>query len=141
MSYTKITIEGKEVGVRFAYPCIRWFSEANQKNNDVYFMPDSTSFTVEGLAKLVQCSYWNDCLVKELEKVLPYETFFNWVEELHNTDEGQVELQRLVGIYAESSIMKKVIDEQKKSQMQTEDLTLTKSNPSASENLELDPGT
>ncbi len=135
MSYTKIKIEGQEVGVRFAYPCIRWFSEANEKSNEVYFMPNSTDFTVEGLAKLIQCSYWNDCLLKEVDRVIDYETFFNYVEDLQNTEDGQKELQRLVGVYAESSIMKKVIDEQKKSQMESQS-TLTGSNPSVTENSE-----
>ena len=67
--------------------------------------------------------------------MIDYETFFNYVEDLHNTEDGQKELQRLVGVYAESSIMKKVIDEQKKSQMESQS-TLTGSNPSVTENSE-----
>lgn len=141
MSYTKITIEGHEVGLRFAYPSIRWFAEANQTNKDAYFMPGETGdFSVEGLAKLVQCSYWNNCLIKEVDRVIPYETFYNWVEDLHNTDEGQKELQRIMLVYAESSVMKKVMEEQKKNLNQTDLLTLTESNPSVTESLESGPG-
>lgn len=111
-----ITINGQQVGLRFAYPAIKWFSEASIKNGDAYFT-DGTGggFTVEGLAKLFHCSYRNQCLIKEVEPTLSYEDFYNWVDERQRTEEGQAELVKVTEVYAESSVMKKMVEAQKKS--------------------------
>lgn len=114
--YTQIEINGQKVGLKFAYPAIKWFTEESLKT-DIYFVEgDNGGFTVEGLAKLIQCSYRNNCLLKEVEPVLTFEDFFNWVEQAQETEDGQAELIRVTNVYAESSVMKKVINGQKKSQ-------------------------
>lgn len=115
--YTQIEINGQQVGLKFAYPAIKWFMEA-AAGSDLYFIEgDSGGFTVEGLAKLIQCSYKNNCLLKEVEPVLTYEDFFNWVEQGQETETGQADLIRVTDVYAQSTVMKKLIDSQKKSQV------------------------
>lgn len=112
---TTIQINGQPVGLKFAYPAIKWFAEATQKE-DIFFTPgiDST-FTIEGLAKLLQCAYRNHCLIKEVEPTLAYESFFEYVEANQDTEEGQKELLRVTEVYATASVIKKLIDAQKKS--------------------------
>lgn len=113
---TTIQINGQTVGLKFAYPAIKWFTEESIKS-DLFFVPGETGgFTVEGLAKLIECSYKNNCLIKETEPVLKYEDFYNYVEGSQDTDDGQKELTRVTEVYAESSVMKKIMDIQKKSQ-------------------------
>ena len=120
--YTTITLNGQQVGIKFAYPAIKWFTEESIKKNDLFFVQgengeDSSGFTVEGFAKLIQCSYKNNCLLKEVEPVFTYEDFYNYVEASQDTEQGQIELTRIAESYAESSVMKKIIEGQKKSQV------------------------
>lgn len=116
---TTIQINGRQVGLKFAFPAIKWFTEENAKRPDIYFVKgDSEGFTVEGLAKLIECSYKNHCLIKETEPSIPYEIFFDYVENNQETEEGQKELTRITEVYAQSSVMKRVIENQKKSQSQ-----------------------
>jgi hypothetical protein len=114
--YCTIQINGQPVGLKFAYPAIKWFTEESI-NSDLYFLPgEGGGFTVEGLAKLIQCSYRNNCLIKEVEPELKFEDFFNWVEQSQETDEGRAELEKVVKAYADSSVMKKLLEQQKKSE-------------------------
>src|SRR5262245_54620050 len=112
---TTIQINGQAVGLKFAYPAIKWFTEESTKS-DIYFTPgiDST-FTVEGLAKLIQCAYKNHCMIEEVEPTLSYRHFYEYVEVNQDTEEGQKELLRVTEVYASSSVIKKLIDAQKKS--------------------------
>lgn len=117
--FTEIKINGQTVGLRFAYPSIKWFTEESLKKADIYFTEgDGGGFTVEGLAKLIQCSYRNQCLVKEVEPELKFEHFYEWVSDLQETEEGQKELLRVTEVYADSSVMKRMVEAQKKSQSQ-----------------------
>ncbi len=111
-----ITINGQTVGLKFAYPAIKWFTEATLRDNGIFFTPgEDSTFTVEGLAKLIQCSYRNHCLLKEVEPTLSYEDFFNYVEANQDSEEGQKELMRITEVYATASVIKRLIDAQKKS--------------------------
>jgi hypothetical protein len=116
--YITIKINGQSVGLKFAYPAIKWFSEEAAKS-DLMFVPgEDGGFTVEGLAKLMQCAYKNDCLLKEVEPTLKHGDFYDYIEVNQETDEGQKELLKVIDTYASSSVMKRVADLQKKSQTQ-----------------------
>jgi hypothetical protein len=142
--YTTVKVNGNEVGLLFAYPSIRWFSEASEEFADAFFMPGETGdFSVEGLAKLIECAYRNNCIVDEVKPELKYRDFYLWVTEVQDTDEGQTEMIRIIEVYAQSSVIKKMVknlEEQKKSLTQTDQSTLTISNPPATESLESNPG-
>lgn len=113
--YIKLTVSGQEVGLKFGFPAIRWFSEESAKNKDAFFMPgDTFDFSVEGFAKLMQCAYRNNCLIKEVDPVLTYSDFIEWVEA-----GDQETMKAVLQTYVDSSIMKKAIEEsEKKSQTQ-----------------------
>lgn len=115
---TQIQINGQPVGLKFAYPAIKWFTESTVIDNGIFFTPGEQGFfTVEGLAKLIECSYRNYCLIKEVVPELKYEDFYNYVEQNQDTEEGQKELLRITEVYAEASVMKKLINGQKKSEI------------------------
>lgn len=114
---TTIQINGQAVGLLFAYPAIKWFTEATLQDGGMYFTPgEGATFTVEGLAKLIQCSYRNHCFIKEVEPVLTYEDFYEFVCERQDDEDGQKELLRITEVYATATVMKKLVDAQKKSQ-------------------------
>ena len=121
--YTQIKIDGVAVGLKFAYPAIKWFTEASltPAGKELYFTqtekPEESSFTVEGLAKLIECSYKNNCLIKEVEPSIPYEKFYDYVEAAQQPGEEQTEVLKTLEVYAGSTVMKKVIEYQKKSQI------------------------
>jgi len=141
---TTININGKPITLRFAYPAIRWFAEACKDNKEAYFLPEDgdggSDFSIEGMAKLIQCSYWNECLVKEQmrDPSLNYEAFYLFVSEKADTDDGKKELAEIIITYADSSIAKKAVEEKKR--MFDKSQILTGSNPSVMESLESDPG-
>lgn len=133
--YTEITLGGKQVGLRFGYPAVRWFSEDSRNNQDIYFMPGKDDFSVEGFAKLVQCSYRNNCLVKEVQPELTYADFIEWTEAAEES-----EMQRLLQVYLDSTLVKGGEEEKKSLTDNLENLTLTESNESVLENSTSDPG-
>jgi len=119
--YIKISIGGKEVGLKFGYPAIRWFAEESELNKSAFFMPgESFDFSVEGFAKLMQCAYRNNCLIKEVDPELKYKDFVEWVE-VENETENKEAMKAVLTAYTESSVMKKAIAAvEKKSQLEAE---------------------
>lgn len=118
--YVQITIDGVAVGLKFAYPAIKWFIEESVKpeNKDMFFIQsDEGGLTVEGLACLIEGGYRNNCWLKKVEPVLTYEKFFDYVEVAQEDETGIVELTKVMETYAATSTVKKLIESQKKSQI------------------------
>lgn len=115
--YIQIELAGGPVGLKFAYPAIKWFMEATAKNRDVYFVETEKSETMTdyGMAKLVHCAYRNNCLLKDTDPVITFEQFTEWVTE--QIEAGGEILAQVLTTYAESAISKKVVTyaEEKKS--------------------------
>src|SRR6188472_4661141 len=115
--YISIQVSGKPVGLKFAYPAVKWFLEAATTRADVFFVEgDAGSMVTDyGMAKLIHCAYRNNCLIKETEPVLAFEDFINFVEEETEKTDSTV-LADIYTCYAESSISKKIVaDTEKKS--------------------------
>lgn len=119
MSFTTITIEGKEVGLRFGYPCIRWFTEASFDNPD--YFDKAESLTDIGVAKLLQFAYKNDCVVKEVKPDLSFVKFYEWVEQrVSLSGETNPELAEVIKIFLESQ---PVVDQKKNQETEKKNLT------------------
>lgn len=126
--YIQIKIKDEVVGLKFAFPSVKWFAEAMAKavedNLEAYFInsiddkgDETSTLTDYGLAKLMQCAYRNNCLLKEEKPVFKFEHFVDWVND-HNTEEGGAEMGEVLKVYAESSVNKKIIENaEKKSQL------------------------
>jgi hypothetical protein len=115
--YIQIELAGAPVGLKFAYPAIKWFMEATVKNRDAYFVETENGETMTdyGMAKLVHCAYKNNCLLKEVEPVITFEQFTEWVTA--QIEAGGETLANVLTAYADSAISKKVVTyaEEKKS--------------------------
>lgn len=143
---TTIKIEGQEVPLRFAFPCIELFAEACATKKHMFTPGEDANFTTEGFGKLLHCAYLNACEIKEIEPEYDNEAFYDWVSEQQETENGRKVMSEILTIYANSSIMKKIIErnaEQEKKRL-TETpiipLTSTSLSPSSTGNLDGDPG-
>jgi hypothetical protein len=105
MSYTKITIEGQEVGLKFGYDAVKEFLIDCEKNQEEYF-DSQNNLTVFGVAALVYWAYRNNQLVKQEDVIIPMETFEDWVMEKAATEEGLAELGNIGKLYEESRYAK-----------------------------------
>lgn len=111
--YIQIQINGQAVGLKFAYNTVKWFLEAciKDKEDNTYFAPgDTGGFTIDGLAKLIECAYRQNCKIKEVEPVLKFEDFYNFVEDAQYSEDGQTVLLKVMEAYTESSVSKKVVE-------------------------------
>lgn len=146
MSKITIQVDGKDVGLRFDYPAIKWFIKAGVAvaeltgEKDTYWVLDAKGdptgdMTAEGLAKLIECGYRNDCLIKEVKPSIPYESFIDFV----GTADKSV-LVDIMNCYADSSVLKKPIAEEEKKRLPMNPSISTPSSPSATESLAGDPG-
>lgn len=119
--YIQIDMNGTPVGLKFAYPAIKGFIEACVAKPGVYDDESESGVTFEGIAKLIQQGYVNNCIIKEVEPSITYEQFYTWMEEANETDEGRATLSQIMQIFADSYITKRIIKaaEEKKSQLKT----------------------
>lgn len=122
MSFTTISIEGRETGLRFDYPCIRWFTLASY-DNPRYFTGKG-ELTDIGVAKLLQFAYENDCEVKEIKPELKYETFYQWVQERVSLyGDPNKELSEVIQVFIKS---KPVLEQKEKQDAEKKNLTEAK---------------
>lgn len=113
--YCKIIIESKEVGLKFAWPGVTEFFVEASKRKDIYYTGDDDQMTDYGLGRLLFCAYKNNCLLKDVDPVLEFGDFVDWVEEKTAT-EGDTSVTDVWKCFAESTVVKKIKDNQKKNQ-------------------------
>lgn len=135
-------MEGQDVGLRFGYPCIRWFTKATFENKE--YFDGGGNLTDIGVAKLLHSAYRNECEAKEVKQDIPYTKFYDWVEERIDVG-GKLsdELTIVIQIFNESTPVKKQEEkEQKKNQEQQSQLspTSTELKEYSSESLESSHG-
>jgi hypothetical protein len=134
MSYTKIQIDGGEVGLKFGYEAVKEFFIDCEQNKEEYF-DSSASLTVFGIAALVYWAYRNNQLIKEEEAIIKMETFEDWVLEKAATEQGLAELGNIGKMYEESRYVKLFIRQANKAteeiKKKTQENTLKKSKQSS----------
>lgn len=128
--YTTIELGGQSVGLKFDYLAVKVFTKATIDKMDLYFTEVTTeegkdqALTIHGVAKLFHSAYVSNCERKEVKPEIQYESFFDYVESLNDSDVtlDHEELSRVLQVYTECSYSKKLIeaDKQKKSQLTTE---------------------
>lgn len=113
--YIQINVNGKPVGLKFAFPANRMFAEALEKKPDLYIISgEQANFTVEGLAKFIHCGYLNNCLIKEVEPELTYEDFFNYSEDGLESEERVEEIRKVMECWGETYYAKKMVEASEK---------------------------
>ena len=119
MGATTITMNGVEVGIRFSSYGLRQFAAALEKNQDLYLITGElkdgevsggrkVDFTIEGLAKFIQCGYLNYCMVKEIEPALTYEDFFNYAEDARDNEDRLKEITSVLECFSETRYAKRL---------------------------------
>lgn len=108
---------GKDIGLRFGYPCVRWFTESSFENKD--YFDKAESLTDIGVAKLLQFAYKNECVVNEVKPEIPFKDFYEWVEaRVKMSGETAPELTDVIKVFLESQpvVEQKVVVEKKNQQ-------------------------
>jgi len=135
--YCSVTINGKDVGLKFGMPANRMFFEKMALKPEIL---SGDTVNEVGICHLIYAGYVNNCLVKDIEPELTFGFFMEWVEEAL-VDEGvKGKLQEVSNCYSESKFTQKCIEEINN---KTEDLKKkitemigTTLNPSVTENLD-----
>jgi len=99
--YTEIIIGGQQVGLRFGIAAIKIARE--KKAIKIVGEVIETQTTVN-TAHYLRAAYIDNCYVKEMDAVIPFEKFVEWAEEQEIN--GGAELQRITKVISESNYVK-----------------------------------
>lgn len=136
--YTRITLDGKEYGIKFGYLSFKLITKA--KNRSMMFDEDGNPNEI-GVAKIIYSGYVNNCDNKNTE-AMPFDDFSKLFDKMITEDGGVDAATEIIKVWTESKDVQELIEKniEKKSLTETENLTSTNSNPSSSENSDTNPG-
>ncbi len=102
MNYTTITINDQKVGLKFGMASFRYLSDK---------FKDGISFEYGelneiGVAHLVYCGYYNNCLVKGVLPEMTFENLVDYVETNIMKPEFLEELKNIIKVWGESDMIK-----------------------------------
>jgi hypothetical protein len=106
--YTRITIEGHEVGLKFGTEATVMFltayhSQANMYNNE-------GGLTFLGISKIIECGYLNNCALNGKEPIYDSSFFYDWTFAALKTAEGAKEIEKVCVSWYESQYVNDVLD-------------------------------
>lgn len=119
---TQINLNGHPVGLKFGYNAIKWHTLDCEQFFDEYYQKidgEVVGLTLMGLANLIHAAYKNSQLLKRQTATIEFETFYDWVFEQNQTEEGQAEISRIAEVYEQSREVKVFIEKMKE---ETEEL-------------------
>jgi hypothetical protein len=109
---THLTIEGKEIQIRFGLPACQAFYEMVLSDESRRYI-DGTALTAEGIAKLLFAGYCNNCLITDEKPTLTAGQFLLFVED-QIIDSPQV-LRDAVEVFGNSKYTKKMNEQAEES--------------------------
>ena len=108
MNYTAITIQGKEVGLKFGMPSFRIISEKMEKLMGY----DDENLNETGIAVVLYAGYVNNCMLKDISPELTLEHFSDYTESaIINGDAKQI--QGAIDVWVNSQFMQKAVENAK----------------------------
>jgi hypothetical protein len=114
--YINITMNGNSVGLKFAYRAFVLVSQAIESKPDVFLAKDKEAaigdFSIEGVAKIIQSGYINNCIVKEVEPGISFEDFVAYVEDCLADEKKAEELVSAYKCFVESNYVQKALEQQ-----------------------------
>lgn len=131
----KITIDGREVALKFGLPAVRRILEKMAQ----YELSDDGIYSDLGLSHVLYAGYLNGCVMKDEMAEMPFETFYNHVENLRDDETSKEQVQAAVKAFEESRYIKPLVEKLKEETEKKSLLTGMGSNLSASESLDLNP--
>ena len=109
MNYTKLTINGSEVGLKFGMHSLRYLRD---KMNPACY--DGDSLTEIGIAHVIYGGYVNNCAIKDIQPELTFEGVVDFVEScLHDADKIAA-LSDVIKVWAEAQLKPVAEEETKK---------------------------
>lgn len=114
--YMKVSISGKEVGLKFGYTAFKLFMNAVASAPGMY-MDEGSKIKEEGLAKIVHTAYINNCLNKDVVPELEVDDIQEWLDATSTTPEGAELIRAIFEAWQNSTTVKRMVEEsEKKSQ-------------------------
>jgi hypothetical protein len=109
MNYTKIEIEGKNIGLKFGMASFRYLQ--NKMVDGISF--DNNTLNEIGIANILYSGYYNNCLIKQEIPELTFETFVDYIESNLENQQFLEDIKKVIEIWAESDFIKKTQVEEK----------------------------
>jgi hypothetical protein len=131
---TQIKIDGQTIGLKFGYNAVKWHTIDCEQYFDEYYQKDANGevlgLTILGLANLVYSAYKNYQLLKRQPATIEMETFYDWLFQQNQTEEGQQQISEISRVYEESREVRMFIEKMKE---QTEEIKKKTQQPISSE--------
>ena len=102
MNYTKIEIEGKNIGLKFGMASFRYLQDKMVKG--ISF--DNDILNEIGIGHIIYSGYYNNCLIKQEIPNIPFEYFIDYIEANINNQEFLEEIKKVIEIWSESDFIK-----------------------------------
>lgn len=108
--YTEIEVSGIKAGLKFGMYSTRLFAEKSAKI-ELYA---GDQLNEMGIAVILHTGYLNNCVVKEVEPQLTFESFVDYVESAITDKSVESEVRRVIDVWLNSRVVKQVIDTESK---------------------------
>lgn len=106
MNYTTITINGQSVGLKFGMASFRYLQNKFQNDKSI----DSTILNEITISHIIYSGYYNNCVVKEVDKVLSFADIVDWVESTLLLNKEDNEIAKAIKVWSESDFIKQPED-------------------------------
>jgi hypothetical protein len=130
--YTTILLEGQQVGLKFGLRALQQLAEKEKK---VPFYQDNT-YSDLGIAHIMYAGYCNNQYIKDADITIPFESFYNIVEDcFSDTDKVLEILKPVIECFENSKYvapLKQVIEEAQPSKKKSGHGTTSKATATAS---------
>lgn len=110
MNYTRITISGQEIGLKFGMYSARYLADKLQ--NGYCFVGDN--ITEIGIAHVVYSGYLNNCAVKDAPAALTFEDIVDFVEGSVKDQDRVAALASVIKVWSDCQIIQAAGEETKK---------------------------
>ena len=110
MNYTKIEIEGKNIGLKFGMASFRYLQGK---------MVDGVSFNNDtineiGIAQILYSGYYNNCLIKEETPSYTLEFFVDYIENNISNELFLEQIKNVITIWANNDFIKTSLQDEVK---------------------------
>lgn len=130
----KITVDGREVVLKFGLPAIRRIMEKML----VYKLSDKTGdkevYNDLGLSHILYAGYLNGCLMRDELPEIPFESFYTLLEDAGDDKAKEAEVVKAILSFEESKKVKRAIEKLREEVEKKSHLNGTTSNHSPVEN-------
>jgi hypothetical protein len=104
MNYCTITIKDQTIGLKFGMASFRYLSEGKFQEGKSFV---GDGLTEIGVAHILYSGYYNNCIVKDVEPLLTFSDFVDYVEGLLVSNSDSTELNNAIKVWTNNDLIKK----------------------------------